>query len=97
MKIVIVRVERKNPIEGTMAFRNGFSRFAAKKNITMTMYVRIRITNLRVHEVSHALSSSTFLLRVLIVSISFCKEVSVGMWDYNMPEFVALQICDFFV
>jgi|GEM_PF-4956464 len=72
-----VNVDKTNAIDGTKAFINGFGSFATKKNRTTTQYVRTKIMSLRVRLVSHALSASTRLFRVLISSISFLSSSRV--------------------
>lgn len=52
---------------------NGLESPAAKKKITITIYVRIKITPFLSQLVSHALSASTRLLRCLRRLISFSK------------------------
>lgn len=69
-------VDSTNARVGTSAFKNGYGRFEIKKNVKITMYVRIKMTMRRVQLVSQALSSSTRVLRALRVAIS-CSSCSM--------------------
>lgn len=74
-------MDKTKPIVGTIALTKGFGKLAVKKNKTIIKYVKSEIIIFLVSEVSHALSSSTFLF----LSFSFIISVSIffDMIDFH--------------
>ncbi len=81
-----VSVDKINPITGTNAAKYGFGAEISTKKRVAKIYVIMEITPIRNKLVSHALSTSTRLLRFLITFSSFrTADISLLICKQGYP------------